>query len=92
MMKALVSKALRLSIISKMGQETMYNYIVFETKESCGIKLEQRLKNKAVEKASVKGDFHKWQWTYKREHQCMTMACRLRAEMDDQGKSLVSTL
>ena len=56
MMKALVSTALRLSIISKMGQETMYNYIVFETKESCGIKLEQRLKNKAVEKASVKGD------------------------------------
>ena len=28
----------------------------------------------------------------KREHQSMTMACRLHAEMDDQGKSLVSTL
>ena len=30
--------------------------------------------------------------SYKREHQSMTMACRLRAEMDNQGKSLVSTL
>ena len=39
-----------------------------------------------------KETFHKWQWTYKREHQSMTMACRLCAEMDDQGKSLVSTL
>ena len=56
MMKALVSTALRLTIISKMGQETMYNYIVFEMKESCGIKLEQRLENKAVEKESLKGD------------------------------------
>ena len=36
--------------------------------------------------------FHKGQWTYEREHQSMTMACRLCAEMDDQGKSLVSTL
>ena len=29
---------------------------MLETKESCGIKLEQHLENKAVEKASVKGD------------------------------------
>ena len=39
-----------------------------------------------------KETFHKWQWTYKREHQSMTMACWLCAEMGDQGKSLVSTL
>jgi len=39
--------------------------------------------------------FDKWQWTYKREHQSMTMACRLLCAekiMDDQGKSLVFTL
>ena len=29
---------------------------MLETKESCGIKLERHLENKAVEKASVKGD------------------------------------
>ena len=29
---------------------------MLETKGGCGIKLEQRLKNEAVEKTSVKGD------------------------------------
>ena len=57
-----------------------------QTKDSGGIELERRLENEAVEKASV---FQKWQRTYEKEHQFMTW---LRAEMDGQDKSLVSTL
>jgi len=47
------------------------------------------LKAKQLKKQVSKEAFHKWQWTYKREHQSMAW---LRAEMDDQDKSLVSML
>jgi len=46
-------------------------------------------KERQLKRQVSKETFHKWQWTYKREHQSMTMAW-LRAEMDDQDKSLVS--
>ena len=46
-------------------------------------------KTKQSKRQVSKETFHKWQRTYEREHQSLTW---LRAEMDDQDKSLVSTL
>ena len=46
-------------------------------------------KTKQSKRQVSKETFHKWQRTYEREHQSLTW---LRAEMDDQEKSLVSTL
>ena len=46
-------------------------------------------KMKQSKRQVSKDTFHKWQQTYEKEHQSMTW---LRAEMDGQDKSLVSTL
>ena len=46
-------------------------------------------KAKQLKRQVSKETFHKWQRTYEREHQSMVW---LRAEMDDQDKSLVSAL
>ena len=46
-------------------------------------------KTKQSKRQVSKETFHKWQRTYEREHQSMVW---LRSEMDDQDKSLVSTL
>ena len=63
-------------------------------KESCRIKLERRLKNEAVKKASVKGDVPQVAVDLREGAPVYDygMLADLRAEMGNQGKSLVSTL
>ena len=58
-------------------------------KRAVGSRSSGASKTKQLKRQVSKKTFHKWQWTYEREHQSVVW---LRAEMDDQDKSLVSTL
>ena len=65
---------------------------MLERKRTVGSSSSGASKMRQSKRQVPKETFHKWQWTYMKEHQSMTMARRLQSEMDDQGKSLVSTL
>jgi len=71
---------IKLSLCVKKTLSHQNGYKCSQAKDSCGIELKRHPKTKQV---------HKWQRTYEREHQSMVW---LHAELDDQDKSLASTL
>ena len=66
-------------------------YKCSKRKTAVGLSSNGTSKARQSKRQVSKDMFHKWQWTYKRDHQSMTTAW-LRAEIDDQDKSLVSVL